>query len=380
MKFIAKTLYGLEEVLAEELRELGVSDPKPLNRAVSFSGDRATMYRVNYCARTALSVLMNIAGFRISSGDDLYRRSMEIKWSDFMDADSTFSVKAVVSSKIFKHTAYPGLIVKDAIADYFRKKNNRRPSVDTSHPGITVNLHISNNYADILLDTSGTPLFKRGYRISPAKAPLNEVLAAGILKISGWDASTALIDPMCGSGTIPVEAGLIACRIPPGKFRNNFGFTRWNDYDGNLFEKIKKEADKHISVCPVTISASDISEEAVRNTIINAGNAGLSKVITVEVSDFKDIKPTENNGYLFINPPYGQRLKSGKLDDLYSMIGSALKHNFTGYRAWIIAADKEYLAKIGLKTKSKRTLYNGPLLCTLAEYELYHGTKKTIKL
>lgn len=380
MKFIAKTLYGLEEVLAEELRELGVSDSKPLNRAVSFSGDKATMYRVNYCARTALSVLMNIAGFRISSGDNLYRRSMEIKWSDFMDADSTFSVKAVVSSKIFKHTAYPGLIVKDAIADYFRKKNNRRPSVDTSDPGITVNLHISNNYADILLDTSGTPLFKRGYRISTAKAPLNEVLAAGILKISGWDASTALIDPMCGSGTIPVEAGLIACRIPPGKFRNNFGFTRWNDYDGNLFEKIKKEADKHISICPVTISASDISEEAVRNTIINAKNAGLSKVITVEVSDFKDIKPTENNGYLFINPPYGQRLKSGKLDDLYSMIGSALKHNFTGYRAWIISPDKEYLAKIGLKTKSKRTLYNGPLLCTLAEYELYHGTKKTMKL
>ena len=379
MQFIAKTLYGLEEVLAEELLELGVSDPKPLNRAVSFSGSRETMYRVNYCSRTTLSLLLRIAGFRIRSGEDLYRSCMQIEWSAFMNADSTFSVKSVVSSKIFKHTAYPGLIVKDAIADYFRKLNKRRPSVETSDPGVIVNLHISNDFADISLDTSGAPLFKRGYRISPAKAPLNEVLAAGILKISGWDASTPLIDPMCGSGTIPVEAGLMACRIPPGKFRKNFGFTGWNDFDRNLFEKIKREADKHIIVCPVTISASDMSEEAVSNTVNNVQNAGLSKIVTVEVSDFKDVKPNEDSGYLFMNPPYGQRLKPEKLDDLYSMIGSTLKHNFTGYRAWIISPGKEYLAKIGLKTKSKRTLYNGPLKCTLAEYELYHGTKKTVK-
>jgi len=380
MQFIAKTLYGLEEVLAEELRELGVSDPKPLNRAVSFSGNRETMYRVNYCARTALSVLLKITGFRIRTGDDLYRKTLEIEWSDFMDADNTFSVKAVVSSKIFKHTAYPGLIVKDAIADYFIKLNKRRPSVDTSDPGIIVNLHISNDYADISLDTSGEPLYKRGYRISPAKAPLNEVLAAGIIKISGWGASTPLIDPMCGSGTIPIEAALMACRIPPGKFRNKFGFTGWNDFDKDLFEKIKKAADKQIIVCPVTVSASDISEGAVRNTIINARNAGLSKAITVEVSDFRDVKPTENSGFLFMNPPYGQRLKSEKPDDIYTMIGTTLKHNFTGYKAWIISPGKEYLAKIGLRTKSRTTLYNGPLKCTLAEYELYHGTKKTMKM
>jgi len=181
---------------------------------------------------------------------------------------------------------------------------------------------------------------------------------------------------MCGSGTIPVEAGLIACNIPPGKFRKSFGFTRWNDFDEKLFANIKKEANNLICECPVRISASDISEQAVRQTIINAGNAGLSETITVEVSDFKDVKPVDDKGYLFINPPYGLRLKPEEPDMLYSMIGSTLKHNFPGHRVWIITSGKEYLEKIGLKTKSKRTLYNGPLKCILAEYEMYQGTRK----
>ena len=376
MKFIAKTLYGLEEVLAAELRELGVSGVKPVNRAVSFSGSRETMYRVNYCARTALSVLLHISGFRIRSKEDLYRKASEIAWSDIMDADGTFSVVSVVNSKIFEHTGYPGLVVKDAIVDYFRKRTGRRPSVNTDNPGVIVNLHISNDNADISLDSSGAPLFKRGYRTTPAAAPLNEVLAAGIIMLSGWNVSASLTDPMCGSGTLPIEAGLIACRIPPGKFRNSFGFTRWNDFDEKVFARIKKEADNLICESPVRISASDISEQAVRQTIINAGNAGLSETITVEVSDFKDVKPIDDKGYLFMNPPYGQRLKTEEPDILYSMIGSTLKHNFPGHRAWIITSGKSYLDKIGLKPKSKHTLYNGPLRCILAEYEMYQGTRK----
>ncbi len=376
MKFIAKTLYGLEEVLAAELRELGVSEVKPVNRAVSFSGSRETMYRVNYCVRTALSVLLHVSGFRIRSKEDLYRKASEVDWSTIMDADSTFSVVPVVNSKIFEHTGYPGLVVKDAIVDYFRKLTGRRPVVDSDNPGVIVNLHISNDSADISLDSSGAPLFKRGYRTIPAAAPLNEVLAAGILMLSEWNASASFTDPMCGSGTIPVEAGLIACNIPPGKFRKSFGFTRWNDFDEKLFANIKKEANNLICECPVRISASDISEQAVRQTIINAGNAGLSETITVEVSDFKDVKPVDDKGYLFINPPYGLRLKPEEPDMLYSMIGSTLKHNFPGHRVWIITSGKEYLEKIGLKTKSKRTLYNGPLKCILAEYEMYQGTRK----
>jgi putative N6-adenine-specific DNA methylase len=228
MKLVAKTLYGLENVLADELKMLGASDIRIVNRAVLFSGTKELLYTVNYCSRTALSVLMVINEFWIGSKEDLYREASKIDWSIYMDSQTTFSVVSVVNSKLFTHTAYPGLIVKDAIADFFRKKTGRRPSVDTSNPGITVNLHISGNHADLSVDSSGISLYKRGYRTGQAIAPLNEVLAAGIIMMSGWNASVSLTDPMCGSGTIPAEAGLIACRIPPGKFRKQFGFTRWN--------------------------------------------------------------------------------------------------------------------------------------------------------
>ncbi len=376
MKFIAKTLYGLENVLAGELRMLGASEIRPVNRGVLFSGSREMMYKVNYCSRTALSVLMAIDDFRIGSRDDLYMGASKIDWSAIMDADRTFSVVSVVNSTLFEHTAYPGLIVKDAIADYFRKRAGRRPSVNTSDPDIIINLHISNDHADLSVDSSGIPLYKRGYRTGQPLAPLNEVLAAGILMLSDWDASASLTDPMCGSGTIPIEAGLIACQIPPGKFRRFFGFSRWNDYDEALFNKVRKECDSRICKSPVRISGSDISEQAVRQTLNNIRNAGLTDAVTVKVSDFKDMKPVDNGGFLFINPPYGQRLKPDDLDKIYSMIGTTLKHAFPGYRAWILVPRREYLANIGLKPKSKHTLFNGSLECILAGFELYSGTRK----
>jgi len=376
MKFIAKTLYGLENVLAGELQMLGASEIKPLNRAVMFSGSKEMMYRVNYCSRTALSVLLAINDFRISSKEDLYKRTSEIDWSSVMDSDSTFSVVSVVNSKLFGHTAYPGLIVKDAIADFFRRRTGKRPSVDTSDPAIIVNLHISGDRADISVDSSGIPLYKRGYRTGQPLAPLNEVLAAGIIMLSGWNASVSLTDPMCGSGTIPVEAGLIACRIPPGKFRKSFGFSRWKDYDELLFNKIRKECDDVICRSPVRISGSDISEQAVKQAFNNVRNAGLSDSVSIEISDFKDLKPVENNGFLFINPPYGQRLKPDDLGSIYGMIGTTLKHSYAGYRAWIITPGREYLANIGLKPKSRHTVFNGSLECILAEFELYQGSRK----
>jgi putative N6-adenine-specific DNA methylase len=376
MKFIAKTLYGLESVLAAELGMLGASEIRSVNRAVLFSGNREMMYRVNYCSRTALSVLMAIAEFRIGSKDDLFRGASEIDWSAIMDADSTFSVVPVVNSKLFGHTAFPGLVVKDAIADYFRSRTGKRPSVNTSDPGIIINLHISNDRADISVDSSGAPLYKRGYRTGQAVAPLNEVLAAGILMLSGWNASASLTDPMCGSGTIPIEAGMIACRIPPGKFRRFYGFTRWKDYDEPLFKKVRKEYDGMICKSKVPITGSDISEQAVRQALKNVENAGLSDAITIDVSDFKDLRPVDTGGFLFMNPPYGQRLKPDDLDEVYGMIGTTLKHSFPGYRAWIITPGKEYLADIGLKPKSKHILFNGSLECILAEFEIYPGTKK----
>jgi len=376
MKFVAKTLYGLEKVLAEEIISLGADDVQAVNRAVLFKGDKDLLYRVNYCSRTALSVLMPVADFRIRSKDDLYKDGSKIDWDRYMDADDTFSVVPVINSPHFGHTGYAGLILKDAIADYFRNKTGRRPSVDASDPKILINLHISNDQVTISIDSSVVPLFKRGYRQVQAVAPLNEVLAAGILLLSGWNASSSLMDPMCGSGTIPIEAALIACKIPPGKFRKYFGFQRWKDFDEELFEKVKMESDNHIGPSPVKIMGSDISEQAIQQAKNNISRAGLSDAVSLQISDFKALKTIDDQGYVFLNPPYGQRLQPDEIDELYSMIGTTLKHNFPGTTAWLITSNKESLKKVGLKPKEKYTLFNGALECILLKYEMYQGTRK----
>ncbi len=376
MNFVAKTLYGLEKVLAEELITLGASNVEPVNRAVLFKGGMELLYKVNYCSRTALSVLMPISEFRIGSKDDLYKKGSGIEWDSLMDADDTFSIVPVVNSPHFDHTGYAGLILKDAIADYFRKKYGKRPSVDTKNPRIVINLHISNNLVTVSVDSSVIPLFKRGYRKEQTTAPLNEVLAAGILMISGWNASAPLTDPMCGSGTFPVEAGLIACQIPPGRFRQFFGFMQWKDFNKELFDKIRNQADSGIRKSPVKIYGSDISGEAVRQAEANISGAGLNEVIDLKVSDFKDLKPIDENGYLFLNPPYGERLQPDDPDQLYAMIGSALKHSYPGHTAWLITSNKDSLKKVGLKPKEKHILFNGALECVLLKYEMYQGTRK----
>lgn len=379
MKFVAKTLYGLEKVLAEELVDMGASDLQVVNRAVVFKGEKDLLYRVNYCSRTALSVLMPVADFRIKSKDDLYNGGSKVEWDKYMDADDTFSIVPVINSPHFGHSGYAGLILKDAIADNFRKISGRRPSVDSNDPRILINLHISNDLVTISLDSSVVPLFKRGYRQEQAVAPLNEVLAAGILLLSGWKSSATLIDPMCGSGTIPIEAGLIACKIPPGKFRKAFGFQRWKDFDAELFEKIKHESDSQIRPSPVKIYGSDIAGNAIQQTKANVLKAGLSDIISLDVSDFKDIKAADSQGFVFLNPPYGQRLQPEEIDTLYSMIGTTLKHNFSGNTAWLITSNKESLKNVGLKPKEKHTLFNGALECILLKYEMYQGTKKMDK-
>jgi putative N6-adenine-specific DNA methylase len=296
MKFIAKTLYGLEKILAEELISLGASEVETANRAVMFNGDKTLLYRINYCSRTALSVLMPVGDFRIRSKDDLYRGGLKIEWGRFMEANDTFSVVPVINSPLFDHTGYAGLILKDAVADYFRNTSGRRPSVNTGDPTILINLHISNELVTVSIDSSVVPLFKRGYRQEQAVAPLNEVLAAGILLISGWKASSALVDPMCGSGTIPIEAGLIACNVPPGKFRKFFGFQRWKDYDDELFSNIRLDYDKMIGLSPVKIYGSDISEQAVLQSKSNVSKAGLNDAVSIEISDFMDLKSTDDQG------------------------------------------------------------------------------------
>ena len=376
MKFIAKTLYGLEKVLAKEMTDLGAAEVEVVNRAVLFKGDKSLLYKTNYCSRTSLSVLMQIADFRIRSKDDLYNGGLNIEWDRFINTENTFSIVPVVNSPLFGHTGYAGLILKDAVADYFRKKNGKRPSVDSDNPDILINLHISNDNVTISIDSSVIPLFKRGYRQEQAVAPLNEVLAAGILMISGWNSSCTLTDPMCGSGTIPIEAGLMARNIPPGKFRRFFGFQKWKDYDDNLFNSIKSEADNKIISSPVRIFGSDISEQAMIQARANISGAGLDDTIETNVSDFKDISKVDENGFVFLNPPYGQRLQPAEIDLLYSMIGTTLKHNFPGTTAWLITSNKEFLKNVGLKPKEKKVLFNGALECILVKYEMYSGSRK----
>lgn len=379
MKFVAKTLYGLEKVLSEELISLGAANVKIGNRAVLFEGDLSFLYKSNYCLRTALSVLMPIAEFRIRSKDDLYKLSSKIEWDKYMDVDDTFSIMPVVNSPHFSHTGYAGLLLKDSLADLFRNKTGRRPSVDSANPDILINLHISNELVTISLDSSVVPLFKRGYRQEQALAPLNEVLAAGILLLSRWNASANLTDPMCGSGTFPIEACMIASGIPAGKFRQFFGFQKWKNFDEGLFEKVKLEFNSKIINSPVKIYGSDISEEVIKYADKNIAAAGLSDSITLNTADFRDLKATDEGGFLFMNPPYGQRIQPTEIDALYHLIGSTLKHNFAGTTAWLITSNKESLKQVGLKPKEKHILFNGALECLLLKYEMYQGTRKFIK-
>src|SRR5664279_857576 len=308
MKFVAKTLYGLEKVLSEELISLGAGNVQTANRAILFEGEKSLLYKVNYSVRTALSVLMPLADFKIRSKEDLYKGGSKIEWDRFMDADDTFSIVPVINSPHFGHTGYAGLIIKDSIADTFRKQTGRRPSVDTENPRLLINLHISNDLVTISLDSSVVPLFKRGYRQEQSAAPLNEVLAAGILLLSGWNAASTFTDPMCGSGTFPIAAALMACKIPPGKFRKFFGFQRWRDFDEDLFQKVMLENNNKIQSSPVKIFGSDISEETLQFAKTNVAKAGLNDAVSLGISDFKDLR-SEEGGLVFMNPPYGQRIQ-----------------------------------------------------------------------
>lgn len=376
MKYLAKTLFGLEEVLAKELEDAGATAVEPLNRAVSFRGDLKMLYKANYCLRTALSVLVPVAEFRIASARDLMKKSLLVEWARYMDAGQTFSVVPVVNSGLFSHTGYPALVLKDAVADWFRLNKGRRPSVDTKDPQVILNLHISGEAVTISLDSSGVPLYRRGYRRESGTAPLNEVLAAGIILLSGWDGSVPMLDPMCGSGTFPVEACLLACRIPPGKYRKSFGFQRWNDFSPELFDEVRRECNALAPMKHAAVSGSDISGEAVRLARLNVESAGLDHLISIEKHDFLDMQSDNREGIIFLNPPYGQRIKTHETETLYKMIGSTLKHNFPGFRAFIISSDTEALKHVGLKPSVKRTLFNGSLKCSLMGYNLYAGSLK----
>ena len=378
MKLLAKTHYGLEEVLAEELSGLGAAGVIALNRAVAFEGSKLMLYTVNYRSRLALSVLMPVASFGVAGQKDLYNGAVAVDWDHYLDPRMSFAVTAVVNSKHFAHSGYAGLVVKDAIADFFRRLNLDRPSVDVREPDLLVNVHISNDRVTLSLDSSVVPLYKRGYRHGGGEAPLSEVLAAGMIALSGWKADTPLADGMCGSGTIVAEAGLMAGNIAPGKFRKSFGFMRWKDYDAALFRSVKFDAEKRERKSPVKLSGSDISSEACAIALRNIKAAGLEGMAEIEEKDFFASPPPAEGGTLIINPPYGHRLGSPDMAEFYGKIGTTLKHRYEGYRAWILSGDTAALKQVALKPSRKYTLLNGDIECRYQGYELYGGSRKRV--
>ena len=374
-KLIAKTSAGLENVLADEIKAIGGKNIELGNRAVYYEGDMEVIYKSNYFLRTALRVLKEIEFFHFKNVEQFYLKCKNINWLQYFTVDQSFVIHStVVNSKDFTNTMFTSLRTKDAIADYFRDKLGKRPNVDTENPEIVINVHVHKDSCTISLDSSGESLHKRGYRIKQGEAPLNEVLAAGMILLTGWKGETDFIDPMCGSGTLPIEAAMIAHGIPAGKFRKHYTFENWDDFDELLFDRVKKSAVKK-SYSP-TIYASDINGSNLLNAQTNARRALVFNKIVFKKSDFRDLEIPVENATILINPPYGERLKFEDLDGLYSMIGERLKHHFAGNSAWILSSSVESMKYIGLKTSSKRELFNGSLKCKFNNYKLFSGKLK----
>jgi len=377
-KFHAKTLKGLETLLAEELKSLGASRCEVLNRGVTFYGGRALMYRVNLASRLALRVLLPLVQFEASDTDTLYRKVKRFDWSLHMDNKKTFAIDAVVHSPVFRNSHYVMQKVKDAIVDRFREKTHLRPSINREHPDLLINVHISGKWVTLSLDSSGASLHKRGYRTGFFEAPLNEVLAAGMIMLSGWDGSTPFLDPMCGSGTLAIEAALIAASIPPGIFRKQYGFENWKDFDRELLDHVARNLNKESEV-EVPIVASDVDPTAVALTRRHVKQMDLDKIIQVEQRDFRASPGSEKESTLILNPPYGERIKADDIEALYSSIGSTLKHKFPGSDAWLLSSSKKALGRVGLKPSQKQVLYNGSLECSFVHYKTFKGNWKDHK-
>ncbi|HHN47998.1 MAG TPA: RNA methyltransferase [Bacteroidales bacterium] len=379
LRLVAKTTAGLENVLADELKELGAQNIEIMTRAVGFEADKKLMYRTNYRLRTALQILRHVKSFKAGDEQELYNQVYNIKWQDYLDVDKTFAIDAVVSGGRFTHSQFVVFKAKDAIADHFRNRMGKRPSVDTQNPYLRINLHISADNVNLSFNTSGDSLHKRGYREIVDKAPINEVLAAGLILLSGWKADCHFVDSMCGSATIPIEAAMMAMQIPAGYYRKSYGFMNWHDFDPELWEEVMNEADSMICEFDHEIIGSDRSQKAIEIARQNVRKAHLHKDIRIIRKNMEELTPPKAPGILIINPPYGERLEEKDIKALYSSIGDSLKRNFTGYKAWIISSDFHALKHIGLKPSKKLTVYNGPLECRFVCYDIFEGKHKDMR-
>jgi putative N6-adenine-specific DNA methylase len=378
LRIVVSTYAGLEELLAKELRQLGGRDVEIHTRAVSCVGDKGFMYKVNFCSRLALRVMISLTSFSIKDGDDLYREVAEIDWTEFMKVSQTFAVRCTLNSELFDTNLYPALKVKDAIADSFRKNGGKRPDVEKENPDLEVMVFINRDRCTILINSSGESLHRRGYRAEVDKAPMSEVLAAGIIMLSGWEPHKPLVDFMCGSGTIPIEAALMAANIPPGAFRKQFAFEKWPDFDEALYKTIREKQIERINDNPVRIYGNEINRFVIAKAEENVRNAGVEDMVQLSLGDFNDFERPSGNGVVIINPPYGEKLQPEDLEALYKSIGDRFKKHYAGYKAWIFTGSPEGAKAVGLRSNRKIKLFNGPIECRLLGYELFEGSKKDL--
>lgn len=378
MIITVKTLQGLEDVLSEEILNLGGDTIEKHTRAVSFEGSKELLYLANLKLRTALKVLVPIHSFKSKDENELYHGVREIQWSEYLDADQTLAIDSAVSSIYFNHSHYVSLKCKDAIVDQFRDQFGKRPNVELHNPSVRLHIHIWQDEVSIALDSTGESLHKRGYKQDINVSPLNEVLAAGMVLMSGWDYKTPFIDPMCGSGTLLIEAAMIASNTAPGLLRKQFQFQQWKDYDDTLWNNLKKvEESKVKEEIQIPIIGSDISFGTIEAAAANVTRAGMDEHIKLSVRDIKEAKPPlDSGGVCIINPPYGERFTHSDLDNLYRDIGSTFKKNFPGYTVWVLSGNAQALKNFGLKPSKKISLLNGSIPCMFQRYELYEGTRR----
>ena len=377
-ELIAKTFMGLEPVLAKELTQLGANNVQIGRRMVSFTGDKEMMYRANFQLHTAIRILKPIRHFKAKSADDVYEEIKKIDWTQYLEPEKTFAVDSVVFSEEFRHSKFVSYKVKDAIVDFFREKTGKRPNISVANPDIRLNMHIAEDHCTLSLDSSGESLHRRGYRQESVEAPLNEVLAAGMILLSGWQGDTDFIDPMCGSGTLPIEAALIAKNMAPGLFRKEYAFEKWPDFDADLFDEIYNDESQEREF-KHHIYGYDIDIKAVNTARLNVKAAGLTSIITIDQQDFKDFAQPQNKSIMITNPPYGERISTPDLLGTYRMIGERLKHQFKGNDAWILSYREECFEQIGLKPSIKIPLYNGSLECEFRRYQMFDGKLKDFR-
>ncbi len=375
---IIKTFSGLEDVLAQECRQLGFKDIEILNRALKFKADLRDLYRANYFLRTAIKVLVPVFKFNAKTDDELYAGIKKFDWTTIMDSSMTLAIEVVLHSHFFTHSLFIAQRTKDAIVDQIRDKTNRRPRVDLENPDVRVSLHITEDAIQVFLDSSGDPLFKRGYRIGMHQAPLNEALAAGLLLLAGWNGNGNLVDPMCGSGTLLIEGAMIAHGLPPGMYRESFGFEKWKDFDADLFNEVTEEEYK-VRKFTHKIIGGDILSKNILISRENLHRSSLYKKVELVNQPMEEFVPPEGGGWVVTNPPYGERLKTPMLEKLYGDLGTRFKHHYPNYQAWVFSGNPIAMKSVGLKPTYRKNLLNGDIACTFNKYDLYEGSKKASK-